>query len=288
MSTFTIKSTIRQFGDLNVRLLEAGRQGTPVVLLIHGGLGDARLHWHKTLAALGEAFHVYAPDLPGFHYASDALKKPSIPHLLQWINDLLRELKVEKVFLIGTSIGALLARFYAAHYPARVERLVLVDGGEIAHLSRMVRILINAPGISHIFYGYRYRRIYSRAALRQVLYQHDLLTEYNVQTLTRASIGFMSVFRAMLAEPWPAQQTPLCPTLIVWGQEDHLASPGEGKRLLHEIPQAELVLVEKAGHMPMLEQPDVFNTAVAAFFKKEMLETKGAHDEDRTGHPART
>ena len=271
MSTSTIKTTIRQLGDLNVRLLEAGRQGSPVVLLIHGGLGDARLHWHNTLAALGESFHVYAPDLPGFHYASDALKKPSIPHLLQWINDLLRELKVEQVFLIGTSVGALLARFYAAHNPARVERLVLVDGGEIAHLSRIVRMFIHAPGISHLFYGYRYRRIYSRAALRQALYQHDLLTEYNVQTLTRASIGFMGVFRAMLAEPWPAQQTPMCPTLIVWGKQDHLASPREGRRLLHEIPQAKLLLVEKAGHMPMLEQPDVFNKAVAAFFKKGML-----------------
>jgi pimeloyl-ACP methyl ester carboxylesterase len=287
MSTTTITS-IRRLGELKVQLLEAGQQGMPELLLIHGGLGDAHLHWHKTMSALGESFHMYAPDLPGFHYVSDALQKPSMPHLVQWMNDLLRDLNVEKVFLIGTSLGALLARFYAAHYPDVVEGLVLVDGGGITHLPRMVRVLIHAPGISHIFYRYRYHHIYSRRALRQALYQQALLTEYNVQTLTRASIGFMSVFRAMLAEPWPAQQTPICPTLVIWGQEDHLASPDEGRRLLHEIPQAELVLVEKAGHMPMLEQPDVFNAAVAAFFKKGMLESKVAHDEDRTDHPDRT
>lgn len=270
MSTTTITS-IRQLGELQVRLLESGQQGMPEILLIHGGLGDAHLHWHKTLAGLGESFHVYAPDLPGFHYANDALQEPSIPHLVQWMNDLLCDLNVEKVFLIGTSIGALLARFYAAHYPDMVAGLILVDGGEITHLPRVVRGLIRVPGISHAFYGYRYRHVYSRAALRRALYQQDLLTEYNDQTLTRASIGFMSVFRTMLAEPWPAQQTPRCPTLIVWGKQDHLASPREGRRLLGEIPQAKLLLVEKAGHMPMLEQPDVFNTAVAAFFKKAML-----------------
>ncbi len=77
----------------------------------------------------------------------------------------------------------------------------------------------------------------------------------------------MRVFRAMLAEPWPAQQTPMCPTLIIWGQEDRLASPRVGRKLLREIPQAKFVLVEKSGHMPMLEQPDVFNMTVITFLK---------------------
>lgn len=268
MSTSSIKTTVRQLGELHVRILEAGREGTPEVLLIHGGLGDAHLHWHKTLAALGASFHVYAPDLPGFHDGSDELKEPSIPHLMQWINDLLRDLKVEKVFLVGTSVGGLLTRFYAAQYPAAVERLVLVDGGSITNLPRIVRALINAPGIAPAFYGFTYRNIYSRTALQRAIYQHDLLTEDFFRTLTRASIGYMSLFRALLAEPWPVHQTPMCPTLIVWGQEDHLAPPHEGRKLLRKIPQAQLVLIEEAGHLPMLEQPDVFNTAVAEFFEK--------------------
>lgn len=264
----TIIPSMRRIGELQVRLLEAGQQGMPEMLLIHGGLGDANLHWHRTLADLGESFHVYAPDLPGFHDASDALQEPSIPHLMQWMNALLRDLNVKKVFLIGTSLGALLARFYAAHHPDMVAGLVLVGGGAIPRLPGVVRGLLRVPGISHVFYGYRYRHVYSHAALRRALYQQDLLTLYTDQTLTRASIGFMSLFRTMLAEPWPAQQTPECPTLIVWGKEDRLASPREGRRLLEEIPQAKLLLVDKAGHMPMLERPDVFNAAAAAFFKK--------------------
>ncbi|MDQ2715707.1 MAG: alpha/beta hydrolase [Chloroflexota bacterium] len=268
MSLAPITTSTRQLGDLRVHLLEAGSPGTPEILLIPGGLGDAELHWHTTLATLGESFHVYAPDLPGFHNGSDALKKPSLPHIMQWINDLLRDLNGEKVFLVGTSVGALLSRFYAVHYPAIVERLILVDGGLITNLPGIVRTLLNAPGISQAFYGDRYRRIYSRAALERSIYQHDLLTEDFFQTLKRASEGFMPLFRALLSEPWPTTCTPECPTLIIWGREDHLASPNEGKRLLSEIPSAELVLIEQAGHMPMLEQPGVFTEAIMKFLSR--------------------
>jgi pimeloyl-ACP methyl ester carboxylesterase len=265
MSSAPVAVSVRQVGERRVHLLEAGAPGNPEIVLIHGGMGDAALHWQKTLPTLGTSFHVYAPDLPGFHDDSDALTKPSISHMMQWINALLGDLGVEKFFLVGTSIGALLTRFYAAHYPADVERLVLVDGGEIANLPGIVRAIINAPGISQAFYGDRYRRIYSRAGLERSIYRHDLLTEDFFQVLQRASEGFMPLLRACLAEPWPAARTPQCPTLIVWGQDDRLVPPDVGKKLLSEIPQAELTLIEHAGHMPMLEQPDAFTAAVKQF-----------------------
>ncbi len=268
MALASITTSTRQVGGLRVHLLEAGSPGTPEILLIPGAMGNAELHWHSTLAILGESFHVYAPDLPGFHNGSDALKKPSIPHLMQWINNLLRDLNAEKVFLVGTSVGALLSRFYAAHYPAVVERLILVDGGLITHLPGVIRALLNAPGISQAFYGDRYRRIYSRAALQRSIYQHDVLSENFFQTLTRASEGFIPLLHALLAEPWPTTCTPGCPTLIIWGQEDRLASPNEGKRLLSEIPSAELVLIKQAGHMPMLEQPAASTAAIMKFLSR--------------------
>lgn len=268
MSLAPITTSTRQLGNLHVHLLESGSPGAPEILLIPGGMGDAELHWHTTLATLGESFHVYAPDLPGFHNGSDALKKPSLPHMMQWINDLLRDLNGEKVFLVGTSVGALLSRFYAAHYPAVVERLILVDGGLITNLPGIVRACLNAPGISQAFYGDRYRRIYSRAALQRSIYQQNVFTEDFFRTLKRASKGFMPLLRALLSEPWPTTCTPKCPTLIIWGREDHLASPNEGKRLLSEIPSAELVLIEQAGHMPMLEQPSAFTEAIMKFLSR--------------------
>src|SRR5579883_1679369 len=268
MSLTPFTSSLLRLGELRVHLLEAGSPESPKMLLIPGGMGDAELHWHKVLAALGTSFHVYAPDLPGFHQESDALKDVSLPQIMQWINALLRALKGERVTLVGTSIGAVLSRFYAAHYPAVVERLVLVDGGGVADLPGIVRALLNTPGISHAFYRDRYRRIYSRAGLQRSIYQQHVLTEDFFRALKRASEGFMPLLRTLLSEPWPPTRTPECPTLIIWGREDHLASPNEGKRLLKEIPGAELALIEQAGHMPMLEQPGVFTEAIMKFLSR--------------------
>ncbi|HLI90282.1 MAG TPA: alpha/beta hydrolase [Ktedonobacteraceae bacterium] len=268
MSLSRLTTSTLQLGELRVHLLEAGSPGLPEVLLIPGGMGDAESHWHKTLVALGTSFHVYAPDLPGFHNESDALKKVSLPQMMQWINELLRTLNIEKVALVGTSIGALLARFYAARSPAVVERLVLVGGGGITKLPGIARMLLNAPGISQVFYRDRYRRIYSREALSRSIYQQDVLTEEFFQRLKRASEGFMPLLRAILSDPLPPVQTPTCPTLIIWGKEDRLAPLSEGRQLLREIPSAELVLIEQAGHMPMLEQPDLFIAAIKPFLDR--------------------
>jgi pimeloyl-ACP methyl ester carboxylesterase len=268
MSPASFTTSTLQLGEVRVHLLEAGTSGLPEMLLIPGGMGNAELHWHRVLAALGTSFHVYAPDLPGFSNGSDALKKPSLPQMIQWIDELRHALHVEKLTLVGTSIGAVLARFYAAHYPAVVERLVLVNGGGIANLPGIVRTLINAPGISRAFYGDRYRRIYSRAALERSICQHDILTEEFFQTLQRASEGFMPLLRALLSEPLPGRQTPQCPTLIIWGEEDRLSPLSEGKQLLRTLPSAELVLIEQAGHMPMLEQPERFLAAITPFLSR--------------------
>ncbi len=78
MSLASFTASTLQLGELRVHLLEAGSPGLPEVLLIPGGMGDAELHWHRVLAALGTSFHVYAPDLPGFHSDSDALKDLSL------------------------------------------------------------------------------------------------------------------------------------------------------------------------------------------------------------------
>ncbi len=269
MSLASINVTTRHIHGHSVRFLEAGQADAPTILLIHGGLGDAYLHWHRILRDLGTQFHLYAPDLPGFQDGSDALQKPSLASIMQWIADFLHDVQQEKIFLIGTSVGGLLARFYAAHYPATVERLILVDGGQVPFLPSLARFIINAPGISSAFYGSLYRQTYGRAALQQSIYQHELLTDEFYHTLERASKGYMPLIRTLLTEAWPAQRMPQCPTLVIWGKEDHLASPKEGEKLLHEIPCAELVYVEQSGHMPMLEQPSAFTASTMEFLKRQ-------------------
>ena len=63
-------------------------------------------------------------------------------------------------------------------------------------------------------------------------------------------------------------------TLVVWGRYDRLLLPSLGKRMARAIPHAKLVLVDKAGHAPMLERAVLFNRLLRRFFRPSSLAMK--------------
>ena len=58
------------------------------------------------------------------------------------------------------------------------------------------------------------------------------------------------------------------PTLLLFGDQDPLTPPRVGEYMRENIPHSELVIIENAGHMTNLEQPEAFNTAVLSFLHK--------------------
>lgn len=267
MST-TITDTIHQIGKHRIHLLETGQRNNPALLLIHGGLGDAELHWRNNLDTLGKHFNVYAPDLPGFGN-SIKLDVPSIPNYLTWINDLLHHLELEEVTLIGNSFGAMLSYFYTITYPAQVEHLILIDGTFIGNIPAIMRIITRIPLISNAFFDIMLRQEYSRSGLKKAIYHQDLLTDNFLQVAQQGGRAFIPALRHLINDPWPTIRTPGCPTLIIWGLEDKVSPVSEGRQLLHEIPHAQFLTIEEAGHLPMLEQPDAFHKAVMDFLGEQ-------------------
>ena len=108
---------------LNVRYVDTGEAGDgPVVVLLHG-LADSLLSWYCNFDFLAVArYRVIAPDLPGF----DELDKPS--HLecdpgspADFVYDFCLKLGIEKLSLVGNSVGRLIAGLFALEHPADVE-----------------------------------------------------------------------------------------------------------------------------------------------------------------------
>src|SRR5437764_9156841 len=97
--------------------------GEPLVL-IHG-LGGSSGWWVRNVEALSRHFTVYTVDLPGFGAMRKHRTPFSVRGAVEWLASVLDALELERVSLVGHSMGGLISAIFAAERPARLDRLVL-------------------------------------------------------------------------------------------------------------------------------------------------------------------
>jgi pimeloyl-ACP methyl ester carboxylesterase len=237
------------------------------LLLIHGGLGDARLHWEPVWESLAASFTVAAPDLPGFG-GTAPLPAAGFSAVMGWTAALMETLGFPRAVLVGNSFGGLVARHYAAAHPARAVRLVLVNGGTAPRIPALLQQWISRPGLGEALVEWMRRWAFSRGGLKWLIADERLLTPDFVARTQAASTEFVRLMRGAFATPLSPNQTPRCPTLVLWGERDRLAPLSRGRALAAQIPGAVLRPVPGAGHMPQLEQPADFTAAVREFCRQ--------------------
>ncbi|WLH65191.1 alpha/beta fold hydrolase [Pseudomonas sp. FP2300] len=118
-----------QINDAVIAIHSAG-EDTPVVYLHGGGT------WHGLgfTAGLTDYFKVYLPHHPGFGLSEDNPKITSVSACVEHYEKVFETLDLQRFHLIGTSLGGRIAAEFAARYPARVSKLVLVAPGGLAVL----------------------------------------------------------------------------------------------------------------------------------------------------------
>src|SRR3954469_21692921 len=103
----------------------------PAVLLLHG-IGDSSASWVPLMRPLAERYTVIAPDLLGHGESAKPRADYSVAAYANGMRDLLTMLDVERVTVVGHSLGGGVAAQFAYQYPERCERLVLVATGGVA------------------------------------------------------------------------------------------------------------------------------------------------------------
>lgn len=116
-----------EIGELNVRYLDWGGEGPPL-LALHGLASSA--HWYDIVAPLlQDRFHIVAPDQRGHGQTTNAGSGYDWRTLSEDLAGLLDRLEIDEAFVMGHSWGGHVASNLAAIHPARVKRLVMIDGG---------------------------------------------------------------------------------------------------------------------------------------------------------------
>jgi pimeloyl-ACP methyl ester carboxylesterase len=127
--------------------------GAETVLLVHGN-GDEADTWRHVFTSLAARYRVVALDLPGFG-RSEARGDGSVQTLARALEDFLDALRVERVHLVGSSLGAVVAAIFVARHPARGLSLTLGGGASPAlggvHANPGLKPLLE-PGTGEAYY----------------------------------------------------------------------------------------------------------------------------------------
>jgi 3-oxoadipate enol-lactonase len=254
---------------MKIEFEEQGK-GKPVVLLHAFPL--SRAMWASQVQVLTAAnCRVILPDLRGFgenHSFSDI---NTMEDMAQDIFELLDTLKIERAIICGLSMGGYITFSFLKKSPERIAALVLCDtnAGSDTEETREFRFdlieKIEEKGAQALI----------DEMLPNLICQN---TKENKKELV-GSIeemfkkvnpkGAIAALRGMAARNDNSDllNQISVPTLLIFGAEDKVSNLETAEKTASEIPNAQLVKIENAGHYSNLEQPEAFNQALVDFIK---------------------
>ncbi len=261
-----IRETI--FGS-TVFVAEAGKQGRPVVLLVHG-LGQAGLtDWLTVVPALERDYHVIALDLPGFGRSESPRGKYSPTNYAAVLHQVKTRFSRGPAHVVGHSMGGAVTLRYTADYPQHVSSAVLVDAAGILNRTAFVKhsagAVIDEREMPIMIEGLRgLLARYSDAILETVGNWPDptgALGEFEMlwgavmvdNTNVNAALALVNedFTDAVLRNETPTQ--------VIWGSDDNVTPLRTGTLLAGRMANAQLHVIEGAKHVPMKSHTKTFN-----------------------------
>jgi pimeloyl-ACP methyl ester carboxylesterase len=260
-----------------IHYIERGH-GDPVIL-IHGFLYST-LMWKKSMDAFASKFRTYAVDLWGWGY-SERLNATdySFPLYAQQILKFMDALNIPKASLVGQSMGGGTSIYLAAHYPERVNKLVLVDPAAIPYPVTTIGRIYQQPFIGEFLNALPGDALIENNIKTIWFYDRNKVSREYLQEVVQplrirgTSEGLMCILRSMLKPPYVEDEVNMLAQtnksiLIVHGREDK-AVPLDRSEKLHRLWQgSKLVVFEKAGHSPHEEHPEEFNRIAIDFLSE--------------------
>lgn len=270
---------------LSLHLLEWSREGVPLVLL-HGFGNDAHV-WDDFAPAVAPHYRVLALDHRG-HGDSDRDPEGRYGYdaLVRDLEAVTAALGIERLVLVGHSMGGRTAIRFAAAHPERMAGLVVVDAGPDLDWRGVLKIRDDAVRQPDSFASPREyeslvasalpmarAEVIARMARHSLRRREDGRFEHKLDPLFRRGMREEATPERMLEESrdesevlWEALAKIPCPTLLVRGAASDVLAPETADRMVDEVlADGSLEVVPQSAHAVMLENPEGFRDAVSRF-----------------------
>lgn len=246
--------------NTKIRLLKGGN-GEPL-LYLHGATGGG--DWLPVLEQLSKQYTVYAPEHPGYGLSDDNEDIDSVEDLAYFYLDFLDQLGIDKVTVIGSSLGGWLAAEMAVISPERIKKLILVNATGIRVEGLPDAFILNAENL----YDALYHQPEIKAEIREKVVKNPDMEEIVIRNRMMTSHLAWDPYFHNPKLPQRIHRLRM-PVMIVWGREDGLFPVRCGEEYQRLIPHADLKVIDGAAHFPHIEQPDAFMTTIQPFLDKE-------------------
>lgn len=271
-----------------LHFLDAGEPDARAFVLVHG-MGGRWQHWLETIPALAEHRRVLALDLPGFGRSESPLTSPSLDGFADVAAELARSLGIERVVLVGHSMGGPIGLRFAARHPELAEAIVLVAGAvyqfsDLLGFRSVLRFATERPretaaiaaeiATAGLPAPSSLRRLVVRTPALRRLFLSPYMLDPMAMPDDAASLvvdgagapGVLPTARAIgRSNPRAGIEAVRCPILSLAADADRIAPLADTAAFQRDVPRARTVVIQGSGHMVMLERPRAFNAQLLGF-----------------------
>ncbi|GAA1858977.1 alpha/beta fold hydrolase [Actinomadura bangladeshensis] len=263
-------------GGRHLRVNQTGTPGAPALLFLHGsGPGvTAASNWREVIEGLGDTYHCIAPDILGFGDSSHPDPQPQgfkaqaevrIDALFQLVD----ALGLEKVVLVGNSMGGMYSLRIAQLRPDLVAGIVLMGSGGMPGLEptpELIKLItyFDDPTVEAMA-DLLIQFVHDKSAFGDTV---EKVAAERMPMVRRPSIeaGHRAMFGPEMLSFTPEDLAKIDkPTLVVHGRQDVIVPIECSYYLADHLPQADLYVIDECGHWTQIEQAARFQSVVRTF-----------------------
>lgn len=247
--------------NININYIDEG--SGDVILMLHGWGSKAEL-FTSQINVLKKRYRVIAINLPGFGGSSEPFYPFSVDDFANFVLDFIKELSIEKVSLIGHSLGGrIIIKLMSFDNMIDVEKIVLIDSAGVMPERKPDKSLkAKKYKVLKAIFGNKFVKKAFPEAINKLKSKNGSEDYRNATPMMRDTL--VKVVNEDLTPLFPENKAD---TLLIWGKDDTHTPVSDGELMEKMMPNSALVVLENAGHYSFLDQKYLFNQILKSYFE---------------------